>query len=202
MPKDIRTSIEIRRANSVEDVQVAIDVIDRIFGAHEGWNIARDRSIAAYRADPALLAVAVDKGRVIGAVGTDGASTINVVVVDAYYRGRGIARHLLAEAESTLRERGAHSVGLGSVDDAAGFYLRCGYAPQLLVQFRPEAEDPHRIVDGLLAATLRDHQVFRTEFHGSPQLWIQVDTVDFAFKARIEAVAPGMVAQYIMSKQL
>lgn len=195
-------SIDVRRARSVEEVMGAIEVLDRIFGANEGWHAARDRNMEIYRADPALLTIAVDEKRVIGAVGSDGAATVNVVGVDAAYRGQGIARQLLGEAEDTLRQRGARSIGLGAVDDAAGFYLACGYAPQLLVQFLPEAERPQWIVQNLLTGALHDREVFHAEFAGSPQLWVQVDTVDFAFKAQIEAVARGTVAQYIMSKQL
>ena len=181
---------------------VAIDVLDRIFGAHEGWNATRDRNIKTYAAEPALLAIALDKGCVVGAVGSDGAGTVTAVGVDPAYRGHGIARQLLGEAEDTLRQRGAHSVGLGAVDDAVGFYLRCGYVPQLLVQFRSEVESPQWIVQELLTGPLRDRKVSQTEFQGSPQLWVQVGTVDFTFKGQIEAVAPGTVAGYIMSKDL
>ena len=181
----------------------AIDVLDRIFGAHEGWRASRGRNIESHSADPALLAIALDEGRVVGAAGSDGAGTVTVVGVDPDYRGYGVARRLLGEAEDTLRQRGARNVGLGAVDDAIDFYLRCGYVPQLLVQFRSEVESPQRIVQELLTGPLRDREVFQTEFQGSPQLWVQVDTVDFAFKCQIEAVAPGgTVAQYIMGKEL
>jgi GNAT superfamily N-acetyltransferase len=195
--------IEVRQATSVAEVMIAIDVLDRIFDAHEGWAASRDRSIKSYRADPALLVVALDDARVVGAVAVGpGGGGINAIGVNSAYRGQGIARRLLGEAEQTLRQRGTHTVGLGSVDDAVGFYLSCGYVPQLLVQFRPEADSPQRTVQELLAGQLRDHEVLRTEFRGSPQLWVQVDAVDFAFKSRIEAVATGTVAQYVMNKAL
>jgi hypothetical protein len=35
---------------------VAIDVLDRIFGAHAGWNATRDRSIEAYGAELRVVA--------------------------------------------------------------------------------------------------------------------------------------------------
>lgn len=173
--------IEVRRASSTEEVTVAIDLLDRIFGAHEGWNATRDRNTEIYVAVPALLAVALDDERVVGAVGSDG-SGINVVGVDPAYRGQGIARRLLGAAEDTLRQRGASSVGLGAVDDAVGLYLRCGYVPQLLVQFGSEVKGRQRMVQELLTGPLRDREVVQTEYLGSPQLWVQVDTVDFAFK--------------------
>ncbi|HZC27713.1 MAG TPA: hypothetical protein VE287_11865, partial [Actinopolymorphaceae bacterium] len=71
--------IEVRPAGSVEEVTLAIDVLDRIFGAHEGWSATRDRRIETYRADPALLAIALDGGRVVGAAGSDGARGVNIV---------------------------------------------------------------------------------------------------------------------------
>ncbi len=193
--------IEVCRAGSVAEVTLAIDVLDRIFAAHQEWLAGRDRSVETFRADPALMAIALDHDRVVGAVGSNGRG-INVVGVDPAYRGQGIARRLLGEAEETLRQRGVRRVRLGSVDAAVDFYLKCGYLPQLLVQFRPEVEGPQRIVQQLLTGQLRDHEVFQTEFRGNPQLWVQVDAIDFAFKGRIEAVAPGTVAQYVMNKEL
>lgn len=194
--------IAVRGATSAEEVTTAVGVLDRIFGEHEGWRGARDRNLETYLRDPGLLAIALDQGRVVGAAGSDGAGTVNVLAVTAAYRGQGIARRLLRLAEDTLRERGARTVGLGSVDDAVGFYLKCGYVPKLLVQFRPEIENRDGIIQELLTGRLRDRSVLRTEFQGMPQLWVQVEAVDLAFKAQIEAVANGVVAQYFMGKQL
>ncbi len=195
--------IEIRRATSAMEVMVAIHVLDRVFGAHEGWAGSRDRNCESYRADPGLMMIALDDERVVGAVAIDpGGAGVNAVGVDPAFRDRGVARRLLAEAEEALRQHGARSVGLGSVDDAVGFYLSCGYVPQLLVQFRPEVDSPQHVVQDLLAGPLHDHEVIHAEFQGRPQLWVQVDTIDFDFKGRIEAVAPGTVAQYVMNKDL
>ncbi len=194
--------IEIRGAASAAEVDAAIAVLDSILGSVRGWRMTRAQHREMYRATPDLLSIAVEQNRIIGAVGCDGVSGIGTVGIVEDYRGRGLGRRLLERAEGILRHRGATAAALGSVDGAVDFYLSCGYNPQLLVQFAPEANDPEAIITELLSGVLAGREVFRTEWQGHPQLWLQDRSVDWALKRRIEGVATGVVPGYVMSKPL
>jgi GNAT superfamily N-acetyltransferase len=194
--------IEIRGANSVAEVDAALALVDIVLGAQRGWQATRERAAENFRADPDLMSIAVDKGRLVGALGCDASGHIGPVAVDGALRRRGVGRQLMERSENLLRSRGATEAGLGSVDGAVDFYLSCGYVPQLLVQFAPEAEDPARLISELLSGVLSGREIFQTEWNGHPQLWLQDRDIDWDLKRRIEAVGTGVVAQYIMSKRL
>jgi GNAT superfamily N-acetyltransferase len=195
--------IEVRAATSAEEVRSAVALLDVIFAGHRGYLSNRDRRVQEWTVEPGLLAVALDDSRVVGVVGCGANGGIGTVGVDAAYRRHGMARQLMEQAEDILRSRGETEVGLGSVDESVDFYLKCGYVPQLLVQFDADVvEDRDAVIQQLIDGPLREHEVERHEWQGHPQLWLQERTIDFGFKARIEAVAPGVVAQYVMSKRL
>ncbi|MFC7622069.1 GNAT family N-acetyltransferase [Microlunatus sp. GCM10028923] len=194
--------IEIRGAGTEAEADEAVAVLDAVLGATRGWQLNRARQLELYRNAPELLSIAIDNGRIIGCVGCDGANGIEAVAVRDEYRGQGLGRRLLERAEGILRDRGVTAAGLGSLDGAVEFYLSCGYQAKLLIQFAPEVDHPELIIDELLADVLAGRDVVRRDWQGHPQLWLQERTIDWDLKRRIEDVAPGVVAQYTMSKQL
>ena len=197
-----RRPIETRAATSVAEVERAAEVFDSVLGSGRGWQLTRERHLELYRATPELLSIAVDEGRIVGGVGCDGAGGIGPVAVLGECRGQSLGRRLLTRAEDLMRARGATTAGLGSLDGAVPFYLACGYQPQLLVQFAPEVDHPEPIIDELLAGALSGHDIFRRDWQGHQQLWLQDRFVNWDLKRRIEDVDPGVTAQYVMSKQL
>ncbi|WP_152363911.1 GNAT family N-acetyltransferase [Microlunatus speluncae] len=194
--------IEIRGAASAAEVEAAMVVLDSVLGNVRGWQLSRAQQRELYLATPTLLSIAVDDGRIVGAAGCDGASGIGGVAVLDECRGQGLGRQLLERAEAILRERGADTAGLGSLDGAVAFYLRCGYEAKLLVQFAPEVDDPEPVIADLLAGVLAGRIVDRRDWQGHPQLWLRESSVDWELKRRIEDVAGGVVAQYVMDKRL
>lgn len=191
------TSVEVRGAATTAEVQAGVQVLDAVLGAGRGT-----RDLDLFRASPELLSVALHEGRIVGSVGCDGVNGIGTVAVLDGYRDQGLGRRLLEHAEDVLRERGADTVGLGSLDSAVDFYLSCGYQAQLLVQFAPEVDHPELIITELITGVLAGRDVVQRDWQGHPQLWLQERSVDWDLKRRIEDVAPGVVAQYTMSKQL
>ncbi|HVX42305.1 MAG TPA: GNAT family N-acetyltransferase [Mycobacteriales bacterium] len=193
---------EIRGAASIAEVESAASVLDLVLGDVPGWQITRAQHLATYLSTPGLLSIAFENDRIVGAVGCDGVGGVGAVAILKEYRGRGLGRRLLERAEGILRARGASAAGLGSLDGAVDFYLHCGYEPQLLVQFDPDVQDPEAVIRKLLGDVLAGRKVYRAEWQGNPQLWLQDRSVDWELKHRIEAVATGVIAQYTMSKPL
>jgi hypothetical protein len=76
----------------------------------------------------------------------------------------------------------------GDVLAAFVIVVRCGYEAQLLVQFAPEADGAEAIVTELLAGVLAGLDVFRTEWPGHRQLWLQDRSADWELKRRIQTV--------------
>lgn len=194
--------VEIRGAASAAEVEAAMAVLDSVLGSGRGWQLSRGRQLDQYLADPDLLSIAVDDGRIAGSVGCNGVSGIEAVAVLEDYRGQGLGRSLLERAEGILRQRGVKTAGLGSLDGGVDFYLSCGYTAQLLIQFAPEVDHPKSIIEKLINGVLAGRDVDQREWQGHPQLWLQERTVDWDLKLCIEDQAPGVVAQYTMKKQL
>lgn len=194
--------VEIRGAASAAEVEAAMAVLDSVLGSGRGWQLSRGRQLDQYLADPDLLSIAVDDGRIAGSVGCNGVSGIEAVAVLEDYRGQGLGRSLLERAEGVLRQRGVKTAGLGSLDGGVDFYLSCGYTAQLLIQFAPEVDHPKSIIEKLINGVLAGRDVDQREWQGHPQLWLQERTVDWDLKLCIEDQAPGVVAQYTMKKQL
>ena len=197
----LRSVVDIRSASSPSEVEAAGVVLDAVLGSGRGYQSSRKAWLELWRADPELVLVAEDAGKIVGAAGCAN-SGVNALGVAEASRGQGIGGRLLEHAEALLRARGATAASLGSLDGAVDFYLRHGYIPQLLIQFAPEANDPDSIITELLRGLLAGRDVFRKEWQGHPQLWLQERSIDWDLKQQVEGVAPGVVAQYIMSKPL
>lgn len=88
--------------------------------------------------NPELLIYAESGTCVIGCAPSfledNGNVTVGPVAVDIHFRKHGIARELLQEVEKQAIRLGSHLIALGSVEEAEGFYQKCGYTGQLLVQ--------------------------------------------------------------------
>ena len=65
-------------------------------------------------------------GVALGHVDGDGLGTVDHLAAAAV-RGGGLGRELLPALESGARSLGVRQLTLGSIDEAVGFYERCGY---------------------------------------------------------------------------
>lgn len=101
-----------------------------------------------------------------------------------------------------MRSRGGRRVTLGSVDEATDFYLACGYEAVLLVQFRPGEPDLPARAQRLEAGPLQGYAILRSQWEGSPQLFVQTGGVDFELKRRVEEFDSGTVGCFAMGKDL
>lgn len=146
------------------------------------------------------MMVAADRGKelagvALGHVGSDGLGTVDQLAVAAAARGRGLGRSLLAALESGARGLGVRHLTLGSVDEAVGFYERCGYQGRLLLQFTPPARRDE------IVPLFADFGLLETQWQDIPQLWVQTPRVDFTLTDRVRGLS-GVHAQWAMDRDL
>jgi GNAT superfamily N-acetyltransferase len=134
-------------------------------------------------------------GVVLGHMEGGGLGTVDQLAVAAAVRGRGLGRGLLSALESGARSLGARRLTLGSVDEAVGFYERCGYQGRLLLQFTPPARRDE------IAALFADFALVPAQWQDIPQLWVQTPVVDFTLTDRVRG-REGVHAQWAMGKDL
>jgi ribosomal protein S18 acetylase RimI-like enzyme len=134
-------------------------------------------------------------GVALGHVDGAGLGTVDQLAVAAAARGRGLGRSLLSALESGACALGVRHLTLGSVDDAVGFYERCGYQGRLLLQFTPPARRDE------VAPLFADFALVETQWQDIPQLWVQTPRVDFALTGRVRGLT-GVHAQWVMDRDL
>ena len=195
---------QVRSVQSVDELAQAEQLLAATFGGRwAGWRKAgffADR----FPEEAELMAIAIGgEGEVLGAaLGHDSDDRVvlaGLAVAPSQCRC-GIGAELLALVEESARRRGAAGITLGSVDEAVGFYLRRDYKPLLLVQFVA----PQRPVEDLIAQAaggpLAGLRCVRREFEGVLQLFVELDSIDFALRQRVEAELAGTSASFLVTK--
>ena len=134
-------------------------------------------------------------GVALGHMDGDGPGTVDHLAVAAAVRGRGLGRALLAALESGARSLGVRQLTLGSIDEAEGFYQRCGYQGRLLLQFVSPARRDE------IAPLFAGFALLETHWQDVPQLWVQTPRVDFTLTDRVTG-RDGVHAQWVMDKDL
>jgi GNAT superfamily N-acetyltransferase len=134
-------------------------------------------------------------GAALGHLDGGGLGTVSHVAVDAAVRRTGLGRKLLSALESGARSLGVRQLTLGSVDEAVGFYERCGYQGRLLLQFVPPARRDE------VAPLFADFALLQSQWQDVPQLWVQTPRVDFTLTDRVRG-RDGVHAQWVMDKDL
>ena len=134
-------------------------------------------------------------GVALGHVDGAGLGTVDHLAVAAAVRGRGLGRALLAALESGARHLGVRQLTLGSIDQAVGFYQRCGYQGRLLLQFVPPARRDE------VAPLFAGFTLLETQWQDAPQLWVQTPGVDFTLTDRVRG-RDGVHAQWVMDRDL
>ena len=134
-------------------------------------------------------------GVALGHVDGGGLGTVDHLAVAATVRGRGLGRRLLAALESGARHLGVRQLTLGSIDEAVGFYQRCGYQGRLLLQFVPPARRDE------VAPLFADFALREAQWQDVPQLWVQTPGVDFTLADRVRG-RDGVHTQWVMDRDL
>jgi GNAT superfamily N-acetyltransferase len=189
----------IGQLRTPEDLDLARRFLQRMFPSQEagrpGPGLSRERLASG---SPMMLAARRDgeiAGVALGQVEGGGLGTVDQLAVAADARGTGLGRRLLAALESGALSLGVRQLTLGSVDDAVGFYQRCGYRARLLLQFVPPARRDE------IALLFDGYALLETQWQDVPQLWVQTPGVDPALADRVRG-RDGVYAQWVMDKDL
>jgi len=184
----------IRQIRTREDLDLARRFLQRIFPSQEagrpGPGVSGEQLA---RQSPVMLAARREgeiAGVALGQVDDGGLGTVDQLAVAADARGSGLGRRLLAALEAGALSLGARRLTLGSVDEAVGFYQRCGYRARLLLQFVPPARRDE------IALLFDGYALLETQWQDVPQLWVQTPGVDPAL------AGDGVYAQWVMDKEL
>jgi predicted GNAT family N-acyltransferase len=134
-----RAAVEVRVAQSEEELAAAFDLRERVFYGEQGVSPAADRD---GRDTEATHVVAVDGRRVVGTcrlLFRGPVARLGRLAVEPERRGEGIAAAILAEADRVARARRAEAISLHAQTYAKQLYLRAGYGER----------GPHFVEEGI-----------------------------------------------------
>jgi putative N-acetyltransferase (TIGR04045 family) len=142
--------VEVRRAQSAEEVGAALTLRHAVFCDEQGVPVADELD---GRDDEATHLVAIAERRLVGAcrllLEPDGTARFGRLAVAPARRGEGIAAALLAAAESEARAQGARRMELAAQTQAQEMYERRGF--EVLGEPFSDAGLPHVAMEKALA---------------------------------------------------
>ena len=119
--------MDVRPARDRGEVEQALALREQVFCVEQGVELAADRDGLD---DLAIQVVAIESGRVIGTcrVLVDGdVGRLGRMAVEAGSRGRGLGAAILAAAERSARDAGAHLMRLHAQRYIEDLYAAAGY---------------------------------------------------------------------------
>ena len=149
---------------------------------------------------PQLLLFAQRDDRVCGCVlaSLEGDHVlIGVAAVADDSRGMGIGRGMMKALEAGARERQQKVLLVSARQEAQGFYLRCGFQPNLFVQV-PEPD----ALDRLMALSDGHEVVTKAQWDGRSKLMLLTPRIDSALEQKYRQQFPECVTQYVFLKHL
>jgi len=128
-------------------------------------------------------------------------ATLRVLGLVAAARGQGLGRALLGAIEEAAGALDLESITLGA-EEAADFYVHCGWTPLLLLQWVHDAaafeEESAAVVAGPAAG--RPHQ--RRSYNTVPQLFVELASAHRKAIRDAADLAPGAHVGFAMTKRL
>ncbi|HVL39855.1 MAG TPA: GNAT family N-acetyltransferase [Fimbriimonadaceae bacterium] len=119
-------ALTIRRVANLDELRDTFEVIGQQFSPPIGRDDSRiDRLVRDFPSDRPLMLVVEHDGRIIGGALGFG-STLRIIGIEEWARGRGLGRRLLQTFEVAAMRHGVQEISLGA-EDARGFYQRQGY---------------------------------------------------------------------------
>ncbi len=149
---------------------------------------------------PSLLVYAEGQGKVIGCIlGSidDDHVLVGPTAVAEEERGLGIGSAMMQRIEEEAKKLGQTTLILGARQEAEGFYVHCGYRPNLFIQF-PEMGQVERLKQ-------LNHQypvIWESEEGKWTRLMLATPQVDRELQATYEKQFPSCRTQYVFIKEI
>ncbi|WP_279380095.1 GNAT family N-acetyltransferase [Sporosalibacterium faouarense] len=136
-------------------------------------------------------------GIVFGRIDDNCSITIGPVAVHENYRGIGIAKEMIFLLEERAVHYGVHSITLGAVESAEGFYSKLGYTGSLLVQSQIHS------IEQLLSLNNRYKVEFTNIYDGKvSQVCLELSEPDRYLQKEYEVAFPGCYTQMMYRKNI
>jgi predicted N-acetyltransferase YhbS len=149
---------------------------------------------------PSLLVYARKDGRVIGCIlGSIERDHVLVgpTAVAAEERGSGVGAAMMRRIEEEAKKLNQTTMILGSRQEAEGFYLRCGFRPNLFIQVSQSGQ-----LAQLKQLNLRYPVVWEMQDDSTTRLMLGTPRIDRELQEAYERQFPGCGTQYVFIKEI
>jgi GNAT superfamily N-acetyltransferase len=117
--------------------------------------------------------------------------------VAAEERGSGVGAAMMDRIEGEAQKLGQTTLILGSRQEAEGFYLRCGFRPNLFIQLAQAGR-----LEQLKRHNHRYPVIWEMEDSTDTRLMLATPQVDKDLQASYEEHFPGCNTQYVFIKEI
>jgi N-acetylglutamate synthase-like GNAT family acetyltransferase len=196
----------IRPVRSIDELARAIAVVRVQFDPVVPTDDRRSHDLYLhFDTDRDLCLIAENDDEIVGgALGFRRSSTeatLRYLAVRSDTRGMGIGQRLVRSFEIAASRLGIENVALGA-EDAADFYMHCGWRPMLILQWVHDAHAYEAEASAVLEGPAAGLAARRSSFNGVPQLFVKLRRVDREMLAAANELAPGAHAGFTMTKDL
>lgn len=134
-------------------------------------------------------------GIVFGRIEANGNVTIEPVATAPDFRKQGLAREMMFLLEISALANGVHTLALGAVQSAEGFYIKCGFTPFLFIQTTP----PHSL-EAMQALNTKYREVWSYDDGIDIRLMLETGGIDRELQHAYDMAFPGCSTQTVFIK--
>lgn len=191
-------NVYIDNVKNADELIAVLDFVYSIFPQIKDGKYSYDFWKQKLNELPELLLYAKDGDEICGSVfawDDNGGITIAHCCVGKAHRGKGIGKALMIEAENRIKALGYHSIALGSVEGAEGFYEKLGYKGALLIQSEKNS------IDELKSFNKKYEVIYTNVYDGTiNQVCLKIPFYDREFQRKYEEAFPGCSTQIVFGK--
>lgn len=192
----------IDNVKNSDELEAVLKLVNAIFPwiQNFGYKYSHDFWDERLNDLPESLLYAKDGDTICGSVfawSDNGGITIGHCCVDSTYRGKGVGKALILEAEKRVKALGYQGITLGSLESAEGFYEKLGYTGSLLVQSEKHSIDELKSIN-------TKYEVINTNVYDGTinQIYLRLPIADRTLQRKYEESLPGCNTQMIYGKSL
>jgi predicted N-acetyltransferase YhbS len=195
-----RSAYQVKTVADLAELDLVYNFAVSIFGKmdHTAHTLAFYRKHA--QLTPSLLVYAVRIGKVIGCVlGSieEDHVLVGPTAVAPEERGLGVGLAMMQHIEEEAKKLNQTTLILGALQNAESFYIRCGYRPNLFIQFAEMGQ-----LERLKQLNPQYQVVWEAEEGKWTRLMLATPQVDRNLQAAYDKQFPGCFTQYVFIKEI